>query len=246
MILVMTSIYSSIPNDMEYESYIRHRTDLEIDNLSNDSWILRINPCTIGGIVVLNISDIPDTHEIIDLTTYTKAKSIDIYGIIAHTILLPIQIKHLKIYRSTIKHINIPTKIHTITLKDCLGMYDQIQPNIPNTIQAISVANDHITKLVLSDGLTLLQMYKCTIDKITNESYHIEQACRENTNKKKQILLIFDKVTSPYNIIKGTIYGGGTLVHIQDIYTSLEKMYIIQQTNQDILYNSQHTYVASR
>ena len=238
MILVMTSIYSSIPNDMEYESYIRNRTDLEIHNISNDSWILRRNPCTIGGIVVLNISDtpdIPDTPEIIDLTTYTKAKSIDIYGIIAHTILLPIQIKHLKIYRSTIKHINIPTKIHTITLKDCLGLYDQLQPNIPNTTQAISVANDHITNLVLAEGLTLLQIYNCTIDQITNESYHIEQACRGHTNKKKQILMIFDKVTSPYNITKGNIYGGGALVHIQDIYTSLEKMYIIQQTNQAIL-----------
>jgi hypothetical protein len=235
MILVMTSIYSSIPNDMEYESYIRNRTDLKIDNLSNDSWILRRNPCTIGGIIVLNTSYILDKHEVIDLTTYTKAKSMDIYGIIADTILLPIQIKHLKIYRSNIKHINIPTQIHTITLKDCLGMYDQIQPNIPNTIQAISVANDHITNLVLSNCLTLVQMYKCNIDKITNESYHIDQACREHTDNIKQIVLNFDKITSPYNITKITIYCGGALVHIEDIYTSLEKMYIIQQTNQAIL-----------
>ena len=232
MVLLMTSIYSSVHNDIEYESYIRNRTDLKIDTISDYSWILRKNPCTIEEIVVLNISDTPFTHSFIDLTSYIKAKSIHISGIIANTIQLPLQIKHLKIYRSTIQNINMPPHILTITLKDCLGMYDQIQPNIPNTIHTISVTNDHITQLVLSSSLTLVQMYKCTIDKITNESHHIDKACSDNS---QHISLVFDKVTSPYHITKVQIYSKGTFEHIQDIYTSLEKMYIIQQTNKDTL-----------
>jgi hypothetical protein len=174
-----------------------------------------------------------NTPYIIDLSSFDTITTVDIYDLSLCTVLLPPYLNNLGVYNSQIQKLDIPESITTITLQNSPGVYANIT-NIPSSVVSISISGDNISNFKIPDEVIVLSLYKCKIDKITNIEHHIEKETNRINIHESNMIIVFEDVESPYTLAHIQTYPEWNFTFVQNIYSSLEKLYIIQNTNQDI------------
>ena len=175
-----------------------------------------------------------NTNYIIDLTHLDKITTVDIYNISIYTVLLPDNIQHLSVYNSKIQTLSITSSvITTITLHDSPGVYVNIK-DIPSSVVSLCISGDYIPNFRIPDGLILLRLYKCKIDKITNVVHHIQKETNRININESSMIIVFEDIESPYILAHIQTFTEWNFTFVQNIYTTLKKLYIIEKTNQDI------------
>jgi len=166
----------------------------------------------------------------IDVSIFTYLACIDIRGVHINTLVMPPNVETITIYNSIIADLKIPPRLLYLSLYESPGVYNNISTST-DSIQTIVISGDEIDNFRIPNDCNFIRIYQCKINKISNEYHHIYKSCRDNY---LPMIFIFEDVQSPYVLAHIQTSPDGSFTYVQNIYTTLKKLYIIQKTNHEI------------
>jgi hypothetical protein len=177
----------------------------------------------------------------IDVSIFTYLTCIDILGLHINTLVMPDNVDTVTINNSIIADLKIPPRLLYLSLYESPGVYNNISTSM-DTIQTIIISGDEIDNFRIPNDCNFIRIYKCKINKISNEYHHIYKSFLDNY---LPMIFIFEDVQSPYVLAYTQTSLDGSFTYVQNTYTTLKKLYIIQKTNNEIdkIHN---TYISIR